>query len=207
MDAAVDLAKENADLKQQLLSQQQQIKQLEELIRSFSQRQFGATSEKHPAQQTLFDESENTLEQASLESGDENIEVPAHTRRRKKRVSIPEAFAREEIIHDLPESEKQCPHDGTTLRCIGEETHEQLDIVPAKIKALLHIRKKYACPCCEQYVVTASKPKQPIEKSIASPGLLAHITVCKYADALPLYRQASIFKRLGIELDKTSLAN
>lgn len=214
MDATVDLAKENAELKQQLLSQQQSlssqqehIKQLEELIRSFTQRQFGASSEKHPAQQTLFDEAEDTLAQEESEAANQKIEIPAHTRKRKKRVSIPEVFKREDIIHDLPETEKQCPHDGTALRCIGEETHEQLDIVPAKIKALRHIRKKYACPCCEQYIVTASKPKQPIEKSIASPGLLAHIAVCKYADALPLYRQASIFKRLGIELDKTSLAN
>ena len=56
-------------------------------------------------------------------------------------------------------------------------------------------------------MATASKPKQPIEKSIASPGLLAHVAIQKYADALPLYRQSEIFKRAGVALDRTNLAN
>jgi len=70
------------------------------------------------------------------------------------------------------------------------------------------VRRKYMCPCCNDYFVTANKPAQPIEKSIASPGLLAQIATHKYCDGLPLYRQSNlIFKRLGVELDSTSLAN
>jgi transposase len=56
-------------------------------------------------------------------------------------------------------------------------------------------------------MVTANKPTQPIEKSIASLGLLAQVATHKYCDALPLYRQAQMFKRFGVELDNTSLAN
>ena len=56
-------------------------------------------------------------------------------------------------------------------------------------------------------MVTAQKPKQPIEKSIASPGLLAFVATQKYCDALPLYRQSEMFKRIGVELDRTNLAN
>ena len=82
-----------------------------------------------------------------------------------------------------------------------------MDIEPANIKVLRHRRPKYACPCCEQYLITANKPAQPIEKSIAAPSLLAYVTVSKYCDALPLYRQIAIFKRIGIELDRTTLAN
>ena len=59
----------------------------------------------------------------------------------------------------------------------------------------------------EQYVVTAQKPKQPIEKSMAAPGLLAHVATQKYVDALPLYRQTQIYKRIGVELDRSTLAN
>jgi transposase len=72
---------------------------------------------------------------------------------------------------------------------------------------LNHIRLKYACPCCEKHLITASKPAQPIEKSIASPGLLAFIATQKYVDALPLYRQIESFKRIGIELDRSTLAD
>ena len=222
MDKVVDLTEENQQLKQQLLSQQQafdaqlktkqqRIALLEELLRSANQRQFGASSEKISADQLrLFNEAEETASQSEEETeadGQSDIEVPAYTRPRKKRASIPDDIEREEIVYDLPETEKHCPHDGTALRCIGEETHEQLDIIPAKVRALRHIRKKYACPCCEQHLVTADKPKQPIEKSIASPGLLAYVAVNKYADALPLYRQTTIFSRLGIELGRASLSH
>ena len=107
----------------------------------------------------------------------------------------------------MAEADKVCPHDGSALRLIGTEASEQLDIVPAQIKVLRHLRRKYACPCCEQYVVTAQKPKQPIEKSMAAPGLLAHVATQKYVDALPLYRQTQIYKRIGVELDRSTLAN
>jgi len=194
-----------------LANKQLRIQQLEEMLRSFTHRQFGASSEKNPDQHHLFNEAETDTEleaeTASSCDTDELVTIPLHQRKKQKRVSIPDWIEREEIIHDLTDAEKICPHDGATLNCIGEESHEQLDIIPAQIKALRHIRKKYACPCCDGYLITASKPKQPIEKSIASPGLLAHIILSKYADALPLYRQIDIFKRLGIELDRTSLAN
>ncbi len=71
----------------------------------------------------------------------------------------------------------------------------------------MHRRQKYVCPCCEQHHATAPKPKQPIEKSIAGPGMLAYVATQKYCDALPLYRQSEIFKRAGLELDRTNLAN
>lgn len=152
----------------------------------------------------MFDEAENSDD---VDVVGDVITVPTHTRKKQRCVSIPADILREDIIHDLPDDQKTCPYDGTPLKRIGEETHEQLDIVPAKITCLRHVRLKYACPCCEQHVVIAQKPKQPIEKSIASPGLLAHVAVSKYADALSLYRQSAMFKRIGVELDRTSLAN
>lgn len=50
-------------------------------------------------------------------------------------------------------------------------------------------------------------PAQPIPKSLASPGLLAHITVSKYQDALLLYRQETILQRIGIDIPRATLAN
>ncbi|MCU7901895.1 MAG: IS66 family transposase, partial [Candidatus Thiodiazotropha sp. (ex Lucinoma aequizonata)] len=212
MSAVAKLQVENQTLKATLAekecllsARENRITQLEELLRSFSQRQFGTSSEQSSHQGQLFDEAEQDADDIGVE--EDTVTVPTHTRQKKRRVSIPADIPREDIIHDLTDEQKICPHDGTTLKQIGEETHEQLDIVPAKATCLRHIRLKYACPCCEQHIVTASKPKQPIEKSIAAPGLLAHIAVSKYADALPLYRQGAMFKRIGIELDRTSLAN
>jgi transposase len=198
MSSPAELTAENTQLKLR-------IKLLEEYIRLQNHQKYGASSEKDTSGQgQLFNEAEDVIEGSEEEL---EVVVPAHTRKKKKRVSIPADLPREEIVHDLPESEKICPHDGTALTHIGDESHEQLDIEPAKIKVLRHLRRKYACPCCEKHLITATKPAQPIEKSIASPGLLAYVTVSKYVDALPLYRQINIFKRIGVELERTTLAN
>mgnify|MGYP001350866540 CR=1 FL=1 len=185
------------------------ILQLEEAIKQQRQKAFSASSEKASADQLgLFNEAENSdAESCEVATPEDTVSVASHTRQKKPRVSIPDDLPREDIIHDLSESEKICPHDGTELQVIGSEDHEQLDIIPAQVNVIRHKRLKYACPCCNQYIVTAKKPKQPIEKSIASPGLLAFVATQKYCDALPLYRQSEIFKRLGIELDRSNLAN
>jgi len=112
--------------------------------------------------------------------------VAGHARRRGHRQALPSHLPREEVVHDLAEVDKVCPHDGTQLKVMGEETSEQLDIVPAQVRVLHHRRLTYACPCCRQHVVTARLPPQPIPKSQASAGLLASVAVAKYADALPL---------------------
>ncbi|EPN29864.1 ISPsy5, transposase, partial [Pseudomonas syringae pv. actinidiae ICMP 19096] len=53
---------------------------------------------------------------------------------------------------------------------ISEETSEQLDIVPMQIRVIKHIRKVYGCRGCETAPVTADKPAQLIEKSMAKNG-------------------------------------
>ncbi len=196
----------DVELKNKNLRIKQLEQQYQELLQLFRQKQYGSSSEKlNPYQGQLFDEVEQLEIVASAEP--ETTEVKGYQRNTKGgRIPLPEQLPREEIIHDLPESEKVCPVDGTQLKHIGDETSEQLDIIPAQITVQKHIRRKYACPCCQSYMATAAKPKQPIEKSIASAGLLAYLIVCKYADGLPLYRQEAIFRRLGIELGRNTMA-
>lgn len=210
MKNSADIEQENILLRKTIADKDHHIKILEEYILSLKQKQFGSSSEKlSPTQTELFDEADGDMAEIDADNvtSVDTIEIPAHTRSTKRRVSIPADIPRVEIIHDLPDDQKICPHDGTALKRIGSETHEQLDIIPAKIQALNHVRYKYACPCCEQYLITATKPAQPIEKSIASPGLLAYIATQKYVDALPLYRQVEMFKRIGIEMDRGTLAS
>lgn len=203
------LQQENEQLRAQLAKRDAQVDSLKEQIRLFLARRFGASSEQASSDQIhLFNEAEQLVEDDAAEQAtDDSITVHAHQRTRKPRVSIPDAIPREDIVYDLPDDEKVCPHDGQALTVIGSDDHEQLDIIPAQIKVLRHRRLKYACPCCDQHIVTAKKPKQAIEKSIASAGLLAFVATQKYCDALPLYRQSEMFKRIGVELDRTNLAN
>ena len=75
------------------------------------------------------------------------------------------------------------------------------------------LRYKYACKNCEGVdddgptVSIARMPEQIIPKSIATPGLLAHILTAKFADALPFYRQEKQFARIGVELGRTTMCN
>ena len=82
---------------------------------------------------------------------------------------------------------------------------EQLDIVPATIWVLQHIREKYGCSC-EVGVKIVPLPKQPIPKSMVSHGRLAHVAVSKYQDTLPLYRQETILQRIGVAIPRATLA-
>ncbi|MGH8602127.1 MAG: IS66 family transposase [Gammaproteobacteria bacterium] len=181
-------------------------RQLQEQLNLLLAKRFGPSSEKLPADQLrLFNEAERDAEEAHAELP--SIIVVSHPRARPVRKPLPAVLPRIEVIHDLSEGEKLCAEDGQVLVAIGEEISEQLDIVPAQVRVIRHVRKKYACPQCQQGVKTAPLPPQPIPKSLASPGLLAHVAVAKYQDALPLYRQERILKRIGVELPRATLAS
>ena len=178
---------------------------LQEQLNLALAKRYAASSEKiSPDQVCLFDEAEADV--PAIEDADDVILVPANTRKKRGRKPLPDNLPRIDVIHDLPESERHCDHDGRLLSEIGEVISEQLDIIPAKIQVIRHIRKKYACTC-GQCIKTAPLPAQPIPKSMASPGLLAHIAVSKYQDALPLYRQETILQRIGVDLPRATLAN
>ena len=181
------------------------IEQLMEQLRLARHKQFGASSEVHHVDQiALFAVPEVSEDNAVNEH--DTITVPAHRRQRGGRKPLPPELERIDIVHELSEAQQYCPHDGARLRAIAQCITEQLDIVPAQMRVLRHIRNTYACPCCDDTIKTAPMPKQPIPKSLASPGLLAYIVVCKFIDALPLYRQESILARRGIALSRALMA-
>lgn len=199
-------------LKQIITSQQQQIDHLQEMVRLLQNEIFGRKSEVRlaidPNQLPLF----TPPEPVAPIQPDESIAIKGHTRKKRGRKPLPVDLPRIEVVHDLPEAEKQCAC-GATLSCIGQETCEKLDYIPAKVRVIRHIRPKYACKTCEGVeddgptVKIMPPPEQLIPKSIATEGLLAHIAVAKFADALPLYRQQKIFNRLGVDLPRATLAN
>jgi transposase len=81
----------------------------------------------------------------------------------------------------------------------------QFEYIRAKLVAVEHIRKKYACVCPESTVSTAAKPSSPIEKGLAAPSLLSHLIVSKYLDHLPLHRQQGILARFGLEYPRSTM--
>lgn len=194
-------AQENVRLGAKVLS-------LQEQLNLALARRYAASSEKlSPDQIYLFDEADALADPIEDEAEqDDVVEVPAHTRKKRGRKPLPDTLRRVDVIHEIPEDQRHCPHDGQRLAEINEVVSEQLDIIPAQIRVIRHIRKQYAC-ACGQCIQTAPLPGQPIPKSMASPGLLAHITVSKYQDALPLHRQEQILQRIGVDIPRATLAN
>jgi transposase len=187
------------------------IQQLLEALRLNRYRLYGAKSEKYNPDQLelepgVFNEASTPENIEEIESAEEDITVAAHVRKRTPgRKPLPKEFPRYQIIHDLTDEQKQCSC-GHTLSCFGEEKTEQLEIVPLKVYVIEHIEKKYCCKQCEDTVRQAKKPIQPIPKSIAAPGLLAHVLASKFLYHLPLYRQEQQFQRLGIDIARNTLS-
>ena len=200
---------------QRVCEYSEEISQLREYIRLLKSQRFGVRSERSvPGQMGLFNEAETLCDEAAREAGSEeleedSIEVPAHTRRKRGgRRPLPDFLPREEIVHDLPEEQKICGNDPShKLTQIGCDRLEQLVFVPATAKVLVHVRPKYACAQCKDGVKTAPMPPQPIPKSLATPSLLAQVAVSKYVDGSPLYRQEAMFRRIGVDLSRASLAS
>ncbi|CAN5142104.1 IS66-like element ISPsy5 family transposase [soil metagenome] len=183
------------------------INSLTELLRIYRYRQFGNKSEIMSSEQLgIFDEAELPKNISTIVEADEEIHIAAHIRKKTPgRKPLPDDLPREQRIHDLLEADKICAC-GEALTHIKNETSEQLDIIPAKIYVIQHVRKKYACKHCEETIKTASMPAQPIPRSIASSGLLSHVLVSKFQDHLPLYRQEQMLRRIGVDIPRATLS-
>ena len=194
-------------LRDLVLKQQVQINALMEQVRLLKHHRFGARSEKSsPDQLALFDEAELLdLENKDLVDEPDDIEVPSHTRKRGHRTSLPDDLPRVRVEHDIADEDKACDC-GCEKKRIGDETSEQLEIIPQQVRVIQNVRFKYACPSCEEGVQIANLPPSPIPKSNVAPGLLAYIIISKFLDALPLYRQEKIFERIGVSISRTSMA-
>ena len=80
-------------------------------------------------------------------------------------------------------------------------------IGPAVLEVEVYVLPKYACPCCQEGVVSPPPPERILPRSIAGPGLIAEILVSKFGDHLPLYRQEGRFTRLGLYLSRSTLCD
>jgi transposase len=90
---------------------------------------------------------------------------------------------------------------------IGEDTSERLDVIPAQFRVLVTRRPKYACRRCSGAVVQAHAPEHIVPGGLPTEALIAQVVVSKFGDHVPFYRQADIYTRQGIKLDRATLGN
>lgn len=198
-------------LHQELQSSYRRQEQLQHQIDLLARRLFGRSSERiDPNQLALgLGEIATPVPVVPVEDEGPQDDPPPAGRRRPGhgRKRLPENLPRQRVTHEPSEDERQCRGCGTAMARIGEEVKEQLEYVPASFYVLETVRGKWACRRCEDGVVTAAVPAQPIAKGLPGSGLLAHVVVSKYADHLPLARQTGIFARHGVELSRSTLCD
>ena len=171
---------------------------------------FGRSSEKldreiEQLELVLGDIEESEAErQARTEAADgEASSISLPSKKPSVRKPLPDHLPLETVLHEAP---CVCPTcGGTKFGRIGADERMVLEYVPSHFKRVLHVRPKMSCRACET-VVQAPMPTLPIEKGRPGPALLAHVLVSKYCDHLPLYRQADIYGRSGVEIDRSVMA-
>ena len=214
-----ELAAAQAELaaaKNGLLVTQLMIEKLKAQIAKLRREKFGASSER--IDRTL-EQLELALEEAQAAKAEIIASQPARPEpeaasaeaqtaetakpEKKTRRQLPAEFPRRDVIHRPPEVCKRC--GGTDLRDVSESVTEVLRYVPGHFEVDRHVRAACSCRKCET-MMQAPMPDLPIPRGMVDASFLAHIVVAKFCDHLPLYRQAEIYARSGLELDRSQLA-
>lgn len=210
-------------LREQSRQKDEEIERLRQIILNLQRAQFGQRSEKRTyvlddgnQQLSLFDTPEKSEEKSSSEpsqNSEREIRVSGHSRKKKRTLEeLCASLPVEERIVDLPDEEK-VNADGHALTCIGQEyIRTELVLERARAKVVKHYRKVYADRELEQETGYAEvfKPVMPpplLPHSYASASVVTDVLMKKYVDAMPLYRQEQMWKRMGVELKRGTMAN
>jgi transposase len=194
---------------------------LEAIIAQIRRAHFGRKSER-------IDDNQLALALEELETAAAKVEAEAEKAETEKAAAEPEKAAprkkrasRSENLAALPREEVVIePAGGTTCSCckgglhkVGEDRTERLDRQPAKLRVVVEVRPKYGCRTCEKTgaddvagIVQAPAPAHLIEGGLPTEALVADVVVTKYADHVPLYRQAQIMARQGVKIERATLA-
>lgn len=195
-----------AQLLDSLHSLRRQNEQMAHRLQQLLRARFGQKSEKiDPAQMALF--AQQILAEAQpAEPSPQESPAPAAPRKGHGRKKLPRNLPRKRVVIDVPAEQRKCACCGAEMTKIGEETSEQIDYVPASVYVIETARPKYACKHCpDGTVVTADKPRQPIEKGLPGAGMLAHVITSKYCDHQPLNRLSHIFQRHGLDISRSTM--
>ena len=225
MDAAA-LTQENTSLKALLAQTQAALaeyraalaeaeearRRLESIVSDLRREKFGSKSEKlNPGQYTLALEDVEVAEgvlQAAQGKAEALIKGRSESKtrsRNRNRGTLPAHLPRVERI--IGPKSTLCPCGCGEMTKIGEDVSERLDVIPAQLRVLVTRRPIYACRRCQGAVVQAHAPEHVVPSGLPTEALIAQVIVAKFGDHLPFYRQAQIYARQGIALDRASLGN
>ena len=198
-----------------LIAVEAELETYKELLRKNRANTFGGSSERYISEEQicLFNEAEDNADPDLAEP--EKFDVLPVVKQKKQKGRKKELTAKlpkETIEYKLTDEERICPKCGGELEGMNTIVRTEIEVVPAKYKAVEHRTKVYSCRTCDKKgtdgtIITAPSPKGMFRNSLASPSLVADIIFKKYSLAQPLYRQAQELLRTGLKLPRGTLAN
>jgi len=220
------LAEENAALKALLAQSQAALaehqvalsaseearRRLESIIHDLRHDKFGSKSEKLTPDQYNLPIEDVEIAQGVLDAAQEKAEAVIKGKsgrgdrpRNSNRGHLPAHLPRVERV--IEPTSMMCPCGCGPMKMIGEDVSERLDVIPAQFRVLVTRRPKYACRRCSGAVAQAHAPEHVVPGGLPTEALIAQVIVAKFGDHLPFYRQAGIYARQGIALDRATLGN
>ena len=205
VEAELAVAKARASDDQALIAHQRL--QIEKLTRQI----YGQRSERTVR---LLDQIELAFEELESSATEDEVaaeravtrttNVLAFTRKRPARQPFPEHLPRERVVEPGP---TQCLCCGSPrLRKLGEDITETLEVIPRQWKVIQTVREKFSCRECER-ITQPPAPFHATPRGFAGPNLLAMILFEKFGQHQPLNRQSERYRREGIDLSVSTLAD
>ena len=150
----------------------------------------------------LTDEEKRQIEKAARTVAESRkVRVKEHEKSVPVRKKLPENLRRVEN-HVYPDG--YVGHEDQWLLFGDVETSERLEVTPPEMYVRVTVRHK-GMRLSDRTIATAPVPVEPLAKSYAGPTVLTELTVGKFADHLPFYRQILMFKRFGVELRQSTV--
>ncbi|MEO1334844.1 MAG: IS66 family transposase [Myxococcota bacterium] len=158
-----------------------------------------------PRPPTLNEELKKLVDEERKRRSTEKTKPPP---RRPRKKPFPDALKRVDNIIPVPHEQRPCPKCGAERRCLGHEVSEVLELEPAKVFVRRDRRETLTCDTCETPQITrAPRGDRVVEGGRFGLRIVAQMLVDKFRDGLPLQRQRERYRRLGVDLSVSTLAD
>ncbi len=217
-----DFEKERASFQNQLGEKDLQILSLQQQVEYLKRKVWGKSSERFiqedaqlrildfdgldllPEEKELATSAQAEIEEFKNKSLIKKEKAKVHPLRQP----LPKSLPRKEV-HLYPEGMDKDTINPDVWVELEPEVTEMLERQPATFFVTRIIRHKFVLRDKNQEVaspvITAVMPALPIPRSYAGATLLADLTIDKYVNHLPFYRQLQMFKQLGISIPPTTV--
>jgi len=179
--------------------------QLSEQLQAYINEKYGRKTERHEdeGQLRLFEQPDEKA------TDDAPTDDKTNTAPRKKpghsRNPMPSHLKPQPIRRDPTEDELTCKCGGHRRKVNEVVRNKRFECIPATLCIEEIIDGIWQCPDCNDTIVVAASPLEPIPNGSAGPQLLCKIAEDRWLNHMPYYRQEQAFARMGVDISRSTM--